>query len=140
MEMIANLFSRLTESDDERQRLLELRKIKTGNLALYTNIDVVSRWYKALMDFNGTDSNLDYEAWLIERSTFSTEVTGRILQVIMETPGSRPPASELRKKIARLSCTEYNKGPEPFEATEVIITYLGSLDRFLSRKIQPISK
>jgi hypothetical protein len=41
MEMMVTLFSCLTKRGDERQRLLEMRKIKTGNPAFYENINVV---------------------------------------------------------------------------------------------------
>jgi hypothetical protein len=60
--------------------------------------------------------------------------------MIRENPDSRPLASELRDKTARISCTECSKGPEPFEVADFVMTDVGSLDQFSSQTMQPKSK
>jgi serine/threonine protein kinase len=140
MEMMATLFSCSTEGDDERERLLDLRKVKTGNPAFYANIDVVTQWYKNIINVDSTDKKDNQEAWMSVLAEISSEVTDLILRMIMENSDLRPSASELKEKTARISCAECSAGPEPFEAADLIMTDVGSLDRFLSKIIQPISK
>jgi serine/threonine protein kinase len=113
MEMMATLLSLSTDSRDERQTLLELRQNKSGTSAYYTNIDVVTHWYREIV-------MIELISWNYDR----LRIADLCPRMILESSDLRPVSSELEAKIV-ISCMGCNAGPEPFEAADQVYTTPG---------------
>jgi serine/threonine protein kinase len=104
VEMMATFISLEFQVQDERERLLKLRKKRAGNPSFYANIELVQNWCKVIYNNHHHYSSLERNVQQI------------LPRMIEPEPNLRPLAGELKAMTLELRCSRCDHGPEPFQA------------------------
>lgn len=105
LEMMATLLS--TPSNDERQKLVELRTLPGKDSSYQANLDSILIWFSETFTSEGESDR---------PSLVPKDLNHLVPCMLYRTPSLRPSATELKSHLVNLCCSACNEGPEPFEA------------------------
>ncbi|KAH7088858.1 kinase-like domain-containing protein [Paraphoma chrysanthemicola] len=112
-EMSATMYSCMCGQDDERQKLLDIRKANSGTSSFYTNVGVVEQWFAELYGIDG-------RARIKLRGSALEWLLDLFPSMLSLNPDIRPSAQMLQEGTALLRCSSCENGPDAFEAADPV--------------------